>query len=162
MDSIVGFKSDAHRLQTATASYSFIENLDDANRYSMISNNMFLKSDFLYGYTCIMPEEIHQYVDKYPVCRDIAINMLVSGQTGSSPILVKADYLYEFEDNHSQTIRQRSQCINEMLVLFNGKNPLNLNNQVVSRVTAKQGNHFNSWDNWASSIAAIKTRKNTT
>ena len=161
MDSIVGFKSDAHNLQTATSSYSFIENLDSANRYSMISNNMFLKSDFLYGYTCIMPEEIHQYIDKYPACRDIAINMLVSGQTGSSPILVKADYLYEFEDNHPQTIHQRSQCINEMSVLFNGKNPLNLNNQIVSKATPEQVNYLDSLDDWASSIAAIKAGKNT-
>lgn len=161
MDSIVGFKSDAHSLQTATASYSFIENLDSANHYSMISNNMFLKSDFLYGYTCIMPEEIHQYIDKYPACRDIAINMLVSGQTGSSPILVKANQLFEFEDNHPQTIRQRSQCINEMSVLFNDKNPLNLNNQVVSKVTPEQLNYPDSWDSWALSKAAIEARKNT-
>ncbi|KAL7319851.1 hypothetical protein PS15m_002938 [Mucor circinelloides] len=160
MDSIVGFKSDAHSLQTATDSYTFVENLDNDNRYSMISNNMFLKSDFLYGYTCIMPEEIHQYIDKYPACRDIAINMLVSGQTGSSPLLVKADYVFEFEDSHPQTIRQRSQCINDLSVLFNGKNPLNLNNEIVSKVSPDQVNTPTPWDTWASSIAAIKAKKN--
>ncbi|CAO0791290.1 unnamed protein product [Mucor circinelloides] len=160
MDSIVGFKSDAHSLQTATDSYTFVENLDNDNRYSMIRNNMFLKSDFLYGYTCIMPEEIHQYIDKYPACRDIAINMLVSGQTGSSPLLVKADYVFEFEDSHSQTIRQRSQCINDLSVLFNGKNTLNLNNEIVSKVSPDQVNTPTSWDTWASSIAAIKAKKN--
>lgn len=160
MDSIVGFKSDAHSLQTATDSYTFVENLDNDNRYSMIRNNMFLKSDFLYGYTCIMPEEIHQYIDKYPACRDIAINMLVSGQTGSSPLLVKADYVFEFEDSHSQTIRQRSQCINGLSVLFNGKNTLNLNNEIVSKVSPDQVSTPTSWDTWASSIAAIKAKKN--
>ncbi|KAI8644704.1 glycosyl transferase family 64 domain-containing protein [Parasitella parasitica] len=157
-DSIVGFTSDAHSLQTATTSYSFVENLDTDNRYSMISNSMFLKSDFLYGYTCILPEEIHQYIDKYPACLDIAINMLVSGQTGSSPILVKADYLFEFQHDHSQTTHQRSQCINELSVLFNGKNPLNLNNEIVSKASPEQASLPASWDSWATSISAIKAR----
>ncbi|CEP13961.1 hypothetical protein [Parasitella parasitica] len=156
MDSIVGFTSDAHSLQAATTSYSFVENLDADSRYSMINNNMFLKSDFLYGYTCIMPEEIHQYIDKYPACRDIAINMLVSGQTGSSPMLVKADYLFKFDDRHPQTTLQRSQCINELSVLFNGKNPLILNNEIISKASPKQVNSPTSWDSGTSSVPAIK------
>lgn len=157
-DAIVGFKPNSHSLQqSANQKHRFIEGLDTNSRYSMIeSKSMFMKSDFLYGYTCLLPQEIHEYIDKYPVCHDIAINMLVSGQTGASPVLVHADYLFEFEDTHPHTINQRSQCLDDLTRLFNGKNPLVFNTEVVSKVALENVHTPFSWDTWSANADAMK------
>jgi glycogenin glucosyltransferase len=122
---------------------------------------MFIKSDFLYGYTCLLPEEIHKYIDKYPACHDIAINMLVTGQTGTSPVLVNAEYLFEFENTQPNTIKQRSQCIDDLSKMFNGKNPLVFNNEIVSRASQENVHTPASWDTWATNADAIKKSNST-
>lgn len=117
--------------------FTFAEHFDEENRYSMIeSNSMFLRSDYLHAYTCLIPEEIHQYIDKHPSCYDIAMNMLVSGMTGTSPVLV--DTAYSQWPKQSKTIQQqKSQCLNNLPKLFNEINPLIFNNEIVSQVSSK-------------------------
>jgi hypothetical protein len=132
MDSIVGFKANSHA--AGTTENTFIQNLDDTNRYSMIdTGSMFMKSDFLYGYTCLLPEEIHQYIDAYPMCHGIAINMLVSGMTGSSPVLVNSSYVFEQDKPLHNTL---SQCLTGLSKLFGNTNPLVFNDQIVSKAYA--------------------------
>jgi hypothetical protein len=100
------------------------------------SSSFFMKSDFLHGYTCLLPEEIHQYIDHHPMCHDIGINMLVSGMTGSSPVLVNAS-LSEFQDKPSSfPTYQLSQCLDDLSKLFNDRNPLIFNNQIVSKASS--------------------------
>lgn len=117
---------------------------------------MFIKSDFLYGYTCLVPEEIHHYVDQHPVCSDIAMNMLVSGQTGIAPVLVNPQKAYKFENKHPKTIQERSACIDGLSALFNGKNPLVYNNDIVSKVSSSKKQYQPikplSWSKWSESF----------
>lgn len=110
MDSIVGYQSN------------------NQGKYSMIhsSSGMFLKTDYLYGYTCLLPEQVHYYVDQHPECLDIAMNMMVSGMTAAPPLLVHT--------NHSLPANQETsnQCIQDLtLQFFNKKNPLILNDEIV-------------------------------
>lgn len=136
-DAIVGFRSDSHGVSTSDDKVTFTQNFDGEYRYSMIkSNSMFLRSDYLHAYTCLIPEEIHQYIDKHPSCYDIAMNMLVSGMTGSSPVLV--DTAYSQWTKQSNIIQQqKSQCLNELPQFFNNNNPLIFNNELVTQVSSK-------------------------
>lgn len=119
------------------------------------SKSMFMKSDFLYGYTCLIPENIHHYIDNNPICHDIAINMLVSGMTGTSPVLVKASFLFEFQQMDTQT-KQLSQCLGDLSKLFNGKNPLVFSNELVTRASSHDVHTPVSWDTWEENAEAIK------
>ncbi|KAI7903857.1 nucleotide-diphospho-sugar transferase [Cokeromyces recurvatus] len=118
MDSIVGFSPI----------------MINDNQYNMIeSKAMFMKSDYLYSYTCLLPETVHRYVDQNTECADTAMNMFVSGMTGISPVLVKSS------SNHTLLIKnatqQTSSCIQGLLKSFNGKNTLISNNQIISPYT---------------------------
>ncbi|KAG1462734.1 hypothetical protein G6F55_002801 [Rhizopus delemar] len=115
-DSIVGYSSDTY---------------DKRQDYSMIqSKAMFMKSDYLYAYTCLLPEQIHYYIDYHPTCHHIAINMLVSGMTGTSPLLLDAP---SFNAIHSNSV-EKMDCINDLSFMFNNNNPLVFNNQVISKL----------------------------
>lgn len=150
MDSIVGYKSDAHSKLN-----SFIENMDGQNKYSMIrsSSGMFLKTDYLYGYTCLLPEQVHYYIDKNPECADIAMNMMVSGMTAATPLLVNTNSLSQLGSIDHSLTETRSQCIKDLMVHFNKKNPLILNDEIVSHTTKNdiQSSSF-SWANWTQSV----------
>lgn len=153
MDSIVGFKSDGHDEEDDV----FIESMDDENRYSMIrsSSGMFLKTDYLYGYTCLMPDEVHYYVDKHPQCRDVAMNMMVSGMTAASPVLVDADYLYEMNDK-THSGGDRAECIKGLSPYFNEQNTLILNDEIISHSTHDDiQSTYLSWSQWDESFNHI-------
>ncbi len=40
---------------------------------------MFIRSEYLFWYTCVMPEGVHAYIDRNMNCEDIAMQMLASG-----------------------------------------------------------------------------------
>jgi glycogenin glucosyltransferase len=156
-DAIVGFKSNSHSSSSDNTKLKFIENFDKTNRFSMIeSKSMFIRTDYLYAYTCLIPEEIHYYIDQHPMCYDIAMNMLVSGMSGVSPVLVKASFLFEFEEPQQSQLdynEKQSQCLNELATLFDGKTTLKYNNEIVTRISSK--NTPSSpvpWDTWSEYI----------
>jgi hypothetical protein len=151
MDSIVGFKSDGHDGDI------FIENMDAKNRYSMIksSSGMFLKTDYLYGYTCLMPDDVHAYIDKHPECRDIAMNMMVSGMTAASPVLVEANYLFEMNDMPKKTTTKEG-CIKGLTTYFNEQNTLILNDEFIAHSKHDDiQSAVLSWSQWDESFGPI-------
>lgn len=92
------------------------------------SQAVFMRSDFLYAYTCLLPEQIHQYIDLHPICHDTAINMLVSGMTGSSPILVNTSLVSQHTENPPH-------CLSGLKRFFNGQNMLVFTDLLVTRVS---------------------------
>lgn len=42
----------------------------------MLTKFTFMKSDFLFWYSCILPEKIHKYIDEHMNCEDIAMQMV--------------------------------------------------------------------------------------
>lgn len=146
-DSIVGFQSEK-------------DDIEDS--YSMIgsSSGMFLKTDYLYGYTCLMPDDVHYYIDRHPQCRDVAMNMMVSGMTASSPILVKTkDYLYEIGDKQQQQITRNTveECAQGLAKYFDEQNTLISNDEIISRSThdIQQSATTLSWNHWDESFNHI-------
>lgn len=114
-----------------------------------------MKSDFLYAYTCLLPEEIHRYIDNNPACLDVGINMLVSGMTGTSHVLVKASFQFMFPKTVIHT-KQLSNCLEDLSKLFGGKNPLIFNNEIVTRVSSQDINTPVAWDTWEENLELIK------
>ncbi|KAI9482863.1 MAG: nucleotide-diphospho-sugar transferase [Benjaminiella poitrasii] len=99
----------------------------DSNHYNMLeSNSVFMKSDYLYAYTCLLPQEVHHYVDQHPQCVDTAINMLVSGLTGVSPVLIPSSSTTKSES--------KSSCIAGLSPFFNDKSTLVSTNQIISQL----------------------------
>ena len=121
-DSIVGYQPYSHKT---------VDSVGRNHQYNMMSSKMMLmKSDFLYAYSCLLPSQIHHYVDQHPDCLDVAINMLTSGMTGAAPLLVDNKFV-----NHSITSSlSGSNCIRDLTSFFDDKNTLVLNNQMVKSV----------------------------
>ena len=55
----------------------------------MLTKFMFIRSEYLFWYTCILPECVHAYIDDNMNCEDIAMQMLASGMTNQAPVAVQ-------------------------------------------------------------------------
>lgn len=123
--------------------------------YSLVSANlMLLSSDFLFVYTCLLPERIHRFIDEQAEDgADLAMNLLVSGMTGNRPILVKSEFPYDPESaRYTEGFASaRAQLLKDLVRLFTGglKDPLQYNSVTVAQFnkipfkkrSAKQWNH---------------------
>lgn len=124
-NSLVGVFPRYHYWSESTAEfvYDTLGTKEIERSYSiMLTKLMFMKSDFLFIYTCLLPPLIHKYVDSHLNCEDIAMNMMVSGLTGFPPVSVKAvvedygtDSGISWKPGHLQS---RSQCISDLVKIF--------------------------------------------
>ncbi|KAG0172384.1 Exostoses (Multiple)-like 3 [Apophysomyces sp. BC1034] len=119
----------------------------------VLSQSMFLRHDFLAAYTCLLPEQVHDFIDKHTGCKDVALNMLVSGMTANKPIAVRPTQLYEFGNLLYQPSNY-SFCIHGLRDLFNGANLLLANDQVVDRSYASQSLVV-PWSNWHRHVTSV-------
>ena len=123
--SLVGVIPRAHfyDLPSKTWQYDTLGSNSPLDYYTMILTKfVFMNSEFLYLYTCLLPSKIHQYVDSQMNCEDIALNLMVSGLTGSPPVLVQAsieDYgTTSGISGRQDHLKNRSKCVNDLLHLF--------------------------------------------
>lgn len=70
-------------------------------------------------------------------CEDMAMNMMVSGLTGSAPVYVHSDKVYDFGTSHGISIstgftHRRDQCVQDLVTLF-GRDTLQENTETVGR-----------------------------
>ncbi|KAI8371698.1 nucleotide-diphospho-sugar transferase [Radiomyces spectabilis] len=133
-DAIVGHFISSHQ-GTAKSKIQYIaSDGSQPSQYSMIrTQSMFLKTDYLYAYTCLLPEQIHQYLDKHPDCTEIAINMMASGTSATRPLFVNAPVTrLPTQRATGPDASEMSQCIVDLMPMFGGKNTLLYNNQVIS------------------------------
>lgn len=107
--------------------------------YSLLSSNlMMLNSDFLFIYTCILPEKIHRYVDEQPEdSSDLAMNLLLAGMTANRPMLIKSDFSTDPESPKydSSWGMLRAQMLRDLIKLYTGgtKDPLLYNSLIVGQ-----------------------------
>lgn len=99
----------------------------------MLTKFMFMLSDYLYDYTCLLPPKIHQYIDDHLNCEDIAMNLLVSGLTGSKPVAVMT-HVDDFGTTSGISTKaghmsSRSNCMTDLIRLF-GRDTLQYNREV--------------------------------
>lgn len=107
----------------------------------MLTKFMFMHSEYLYAYTCLMPTRIHQYIDEKVNCEDIAMNMLVTGMTGAKPVAVMT-HVDDFGTTSGISLKPghvnaRSKCVADLIKLF-GKDTLQYNREVFMPFRKKQ------------------------
>lgn len=109
----------------------------------MLTKFTFMKSDFLFWYSCILPEKIHKYIDEHMNCEDIAMQMMITGMTKTPPLAVSGkatleDYGTDKSIGGISTKSghkgQRNKCLTYFInEVFHGKDPLMYNNVVQTR-----------------------------
>lgn len=84
--------------------YQWTFNLTSLKRprpYTLLSPSLLLlNSEYLFAYTCLLPERIHRYLDELALAEplllyggaDLAMNLLAQGMTGQRPIAIKSNF----------------------------------------------------------------------
>ena len=106
-------------------------NMDPLKDYSMIlTKMMIIGSEYLTAYTCLLPGEMHAYIDANMNCEDIAMNFLISGLQGKPPIHVDhrtIDYgVWQVDGislKNEDWREARNMCLNEFARIMK-RNPL--------------------------------------
>lgn len=84
---LVGFFPRAHSYQLDSKSWIYSKLPD---QYSiLLTKLMILATEYLFLYTCRMPQGVKEYVDKGMNCEDLAMNFVVSNHSGLAPLLVE-------------------------------------------------------------------------
>ncbi|KAI9489085.1 nucleotide-diphospho-sugar transferase [Zychaea mexicana] len=124
-DALVGFDASVHRKSGS------IHPRTTDGRYSMIhSTAMFIKSDLLYAFSCLLPDEIYAYLYAHPQCSDTALNMFFTGTINAQPILVSPSSPFYILDA-GQPHPDPSMCIPDLKQIMNGR--LLYNDAIVTR-----------------------------
>ncbi|KAI8150441.1 nucleotide-diphospho-sugar transferase [Fennellomyces sp. T-0311] len=132
-ETLVGFDASTHRKDDSVVAKT------TTGRYSIVrSTAMFIKSDWLYSFTCLLPGEIHTYLHAFPQCTDVALNMFVSGTTSMQPLLLTPSNPFYILDG-SKSSDDLSMCIPDLREKMNGR--LLYNDAVVSRTVQSNIQH---------------------
>jgi len=142
---LVGMYPRAHT-RHANASLVYMvaseQDKDGFREYSMVLTKfMFMDARYFFMYTCLLPDELKQYITKNLNCEDLAMNWMVSGLTGQAPLAVSpksrlldmgtlhGDNLHRIslQDGHLQS---RNQCLNAFEAML-GPCPLKSANYVL-------------------------------
>ena len=108
--------------------------------------------DFLQMYTSVMSQEIRDYIDKRRNCEDIAMQFLISNSTHLPPVYVRGNLgdrgAIGGISTSSNVLKAshmdaRSECLNGLIRMYAGKNPL-VNSHVIVHSAA------NGWTNMPS------------
>lgn len=110
--------------------------------YSMLSGSLVLFStEYLFMYSCLLPLNLQAFLRDNEICWDIALQMLISGVSGTSPVLIKSASLdprnecplFYFDTKKprnpsfiplSTWISLKSNCINQLIPYFGNRNVL--------------------------------------
>lgn len=133
--SLVGAFPRFHAFHPENNTYSYLIRSPELPRqYSIILTKfMFMSSEYLFDYTCLLPLAVHRYIDERSNCEDIAMNMLVTGMTTAKPVAV----MMGVEDFGTTSgisgkaghLPSRSQCMNDLIQIF-GRDTLLYNREV--------------------------------
>lgn len=130
----------------------------------VLTKSMFVKSEYLFAYTCLMDPALHEYVDANLNCEDIGFSLMVSGLTSVSNVYVAVksrirDYgLSQGISTNGNHIKARRQCISNMISTFwKGNDPTRMSNEMVSPFEAA---HYarGSWDQLTKEVENIEVR----
>lgn len=107
--------------------------------YSLLSSQLLLlNSEYLFIYTCLLPERIHRQIDEMAEDgADLAMNVMVAGMTGSRPIAVKSDFVDPEAGRFAGEAwaLNRGQQLKDLIRTFTAgqKDPLQLNSVIVTQ-----------------------------
>jgi len=145
--SLVGVFPRYHYYDTTNGTYAYDTKCPSFPRkYSiMLTKFMFMHAEYLYAYTCLLPTDVHHYIDKKVNCEDIAMNLLVTGMTGARPVAVMT-HVDDFGTTSGISIKPghvdaRSNCTTDLIRLF-GKDTLKYNREVFMPFRKKRPNNL--------------------
>ncbi|KAI9259321.1 glycosyl transferase family 64 domain-containing protein [Sporodiniella umbellata] len=135
VNSIVGHFPRIHTYDPSTRQATY--RVSNRAPYSIIlTKSMFVRSEYLFAYTCVLEPELHAYVDREVNCEDLGFAMMASGLSQATPILVNTrqpieDFgLKKGISTHRNHMPARSQCISQFISKFwKGDDPLVLSNE---------------------------------
>ncbi len=100
-------------------------------KYSiMLDRLVFVRSEYLFWYTCLTPLPVLDFVDNNKNCEDIALNMLISGITNSPPVAVNVfNAIQDYGTPHGLSTRQghlkyKALCLDKFHEYFGWKDVL--------------------------------------
>ncbi|KAI9499671.1 glycosyl transferase family 64 domain-containing protein [Zychaea mexicana] len=147
-DSIVGHFPRIHQYNPDT--HEVVYKVANKDTYSMVlTKSMFVRTEYLFAYTCLMDRKVHHAIDTWTNCEDIAFNMMVSGLPGAPAIAVTPqNYIIDFGlkngiSTNLQHMGSRSECVEHFITNYwNGKDPLLVSSTAVvpyHRPTIRRG-----------------------
>ncbi|OBZ84306.1 Glycosyltransferase family 64 protein C4 [Choanephora cucurbitarum] len=122
-DSIVGHFPRLHTYnhETNKATYRVVQKAP----YSIIlTKSMFIRSDYLFSYTCLLDPDLHQIIDDQLNCEDLAFAMMVAGMSHAPPGYVQTkvpieDFgLVKGISTNSAHMPARAKCISDFVTQF--------------------------------------------
>ncbi|GAA5801004.1 hypothetical protein HPULCUR_006444 [Helicostylum pulchrum] len=122
-DSVVGHfpRSHTYNPETHEATYRVIGQAP----YSIIlTKSMFIRSDYLFSYTCLLEPDLHASVDRQLNCEDLGFAMMASGLSGAGPTYVRTqksmeDFgLKKGISTNAAHMPARSQCIADFITKY--------------------------------------------
>ncbi|KAI7907182.1 glycosyl transferase family 64 domain-containing protein [Cokeromyces recurvatus] len=129
-DSVVGHFPRYHTYspESHEATYKIIGKAP----YSIIlTKSMFIRSDYLFSYTCLLDSKLHETIDSRLNCEDLGFSMMASGISNVAPTYVRPqepmeDFgLKKGISTNSAHMPARSKCISDFITdYWNEKDPL--------------------------------------
>ncbi|KAI9275697.1 glycosyl transferase family 64 domain-containing protein [Phascolomyces articulosus] len=129
-NSIVGHFPRIHQYNSET--HEAVYKVSNKDIYSMIlTKSMFVRKEYLFAYTCLLDLGMHQDIDNWLNCEDIAFNLMVSGMTGAPMVAVTPQSpLLDFGTQNGISTNQahmggRGQCVSHFITKYwKEKDPL--------------------------------------
>jgi hypothetical protein len=150
-DSVVGHFPRLHTYDPVTkdASYKLIGKAP----YSIIlTKSMFIRSDYLFSYTCLLEPKLHQLVDNQLNCEDLGFSMMASGMSNAASTFVRPkEYMEDFGlkqgiSTNTAHMPARADCISNFITQFwNAKDPL-VNSYDIAAPFDKPQIRIGNWD----------------
>ncbi|KAI9469818.1 MAG: glycosyl transferase family 64 domain-containing protein [Benjaminiella poitrasii] len=129
-DSVVGHfpRMHSYNPETHDATYKLIGKAP----YSIVlTKSMFIRSDYLFSYTCLLDPGLHETVDSQLNCEDLGFSMMASGMSGVAPTFVRPQKAMEDFglkkgiSTNTAHMPARSKCISDFITAFwHEKDPL--------------------------------------
>ncbi|CEI88065.1 hypothetical protein RMCBS344292_02466 [Rhizopus microsporus] len=129
-DSVVGHFPRLHRYDPETHQASY--KVTNRAPYTLVlTKSMFIRSEYLFAYTCLLEPKLHEYVDQALNCEDLGFAMMASGLSHTPSTFVCNEKPIEdfgrkkgisINNNHMPA---RADCISNFITQFwNEQDPL--------------------------------------
>ncbi|KAG1139747.1 hypothetical protein G6F37_009638 [Rhizopus arrhizus] len=129
-DSVVGHFPRLHTYNPTTqqATYRLI---GKAPYTIVLTKSMFIHSDYLFAYTCVLEPKLHEYVDNELNCEDLGFAMMASGLSHTAPTYVRpSNPLEDFGltqgiSTNNKHMPSRATCVSDFITQYwSQKDPL--------------------------------------
>ncbi|KAG0171052.1 Exostoses (Multiple)-like 3 [Apophysomyces sp. BC1034] len=144
-DSVVGHFPRIHTYNTLTHNATYKVCRPESPYSIILTKSMFIRSEYLFAYTCVLDPALHRTIDDRLNCEDIAFSMMATGLSGARAVHVRPSKpLLDFGlrrgiSTNTHHMGARSECVADFINQFwNAKDPLKTSFDGVSPFTVPQ------------------------